>query len=164
MKYIFIVFLLFVLLIKVNPMFVGELEQEIQTNEYRVIIPRIQVDTDICTSGGKACLDFGVWMKYFDYDGNILLTGHSFTLLPFGAGVFYALSELEVGDRVYIFLDLERVYIIENIFITDRFNIDVENFNETENSLVIYSCYPLWSASQRIVVKASLCDLCEYEL
>ncbi len=147
-----------------NPHPLGEAEDFNLLKNYKLFIPAIFLEANICHIEKEICLDSGVWMKYFDYDGNFLFTGHSFTILPFRAGVFYALSDLEKGDLIYVFFEERFVYVVEDIFVTNRYDLSVENFEEMENSLVLYSCFPLWSASERIVVRATLCDLCEYEL
>ncbi len=156
--------LIFLLLIFSNPEMVGEDEEIILTKKRRVKIPAIYLDEEICKLEREICLDYGIWMKYFDKRGNILLTGHSFTILPFGAGVFYALSDLKIGDIIYIKYEKNLVYIVEDILIVSRYDLEIENFEKLENTLVLYSCFPLWSASERIVVRATLCNLCEYEL
>jgi LPXTG-site transpeptidase (sortase) family protein len=146
------------------PDFVGEDEQKVLTEDVKVNIPSVNLDAEICRSSREICLNSGVWMKYFDDDGNILLTGHSFTIFPFAAGVFYSLPDLKIGDEIYISLDENLVYIVEEIYVTSKYDLDVENFDGLKNSLVLYSCFPLWSAAERIVVRARLCNLCEYEL
>ena len=156
--------LLYLFLSLLNPEIVGEDEEIILTKESGIKIPEIYLDAEICKLERDVCLDDGVWMKYFDERGNILLTGHSFTIVPFGAGVFYALSDLKVGDLILIWLDESLVYIVEDVFVVSRYDLDIENFEKLENTLVLYTCFPLWSASQRIVVRATLCNLCEYEL
>ena len=102
-------------------------------------------------------------MKYRDEEKNFLLTGHSFSLLPLRAGVFYSLSDLKVGERIYLKLEEVFVYEVSDVFVTDRFDLEVEDFDNLKNTLVLYSCFPLWGASERIVVRAKLCDSCENE-
>ncbi len=156
--------ILTVFLILSEPRLLEDSEEIILTQENKIQIPAIYLEDEICFLERDVCLKEGVWMKYFDERGNILLTGHSFTIVPFGAGVFYGLSGLKKGDFVYIYLDESLVYVIEDVFVTSRYDLSVENFERVENTLVLYSCFPLWSASQRIVVRATLCNLCEYEL
>lgn len=156
---IYFFFFLFLLLLFFNPTVVGEKEELFLEENFKIVMPTISLEADICSFEREACLELGVWKKYWDERGNILLTGHSFTLVPFGAGVFYSLSEVGVGDSVYIFLEEDMLFKIEEVFVTNRYDLSVEDFSGQENTLVIYSCFPLWSASERIVVRGTLVNL-----
>lgn len=155
---------LFIFLEAFNPEPVGYLKDYEHYYDYRVVISAISLENPICISDRDYCLSRGIWMKYFDQNNNILLTGHSFSLSPLSAGVFYSLSELRKGDLIKIFLENMFVYTVEEVFVVDKFDIDIENFDDMENTLVLYSCFPLWSASQRIVVRGRLCNFCDFEI
>jgi LPXTG-site transpeptidase (sortase) family protein len=146
----------------ISPILLGE--DGVSVHENRILIPKISVNEKVCTNGRDVCLSEGVWMKYFDEKVNFLLTGHSFTILPLGAGVFYSLNELQEGDRVYLMLQEMVVFEVVDVFVTDRYDLEIENFENEKNTLVLYTCFPLWTGEKRVVVKGTLCNVCEYEI
>jgi len=127
-------------------------------------IPSIFLKGEICESDKEFCLDGNIWMKYRDEKRNILLTGHSFSILPPRAGAFYNLGNIEIGEKIYVGLEENFVYIVFDVFVTSRYDLFVEDFSELEETLILYSCFPIWTASERIVVRARLCNLCENEI
>ena len=127
-------------------------------------IPSISLKGEICEFSKEVCLNEGIWVKYKDEKNNILLTGHSFSILPLRAGVFYNLGNIEVGEKIYVELEENFVYIVSEVFVTSRYDLFIEDFSELEETLVLYSCFPVWSASERIVVRARICNLCENEI
>ena len=123
---------------------------------YNIEIPAISLKESLCNLDREVCLERGVWLKSFDlYEGNFLLTGHSFFIYPFKAGVFYRLDEVSIGDYVYLYFD-EEVYVYEVITVSihDRYDIEVEDFEDDFETLKIYTCYPAWSNLKRLVVVA----------
>lgn len=160
----FFLFFLIILVLILNPKGLGEEWIVFEQKAFEVRIPSIFLDAEVCKIERDICLNSGIWMKYSDERGNYLFTGHSFSLIPFGAGIFYSLGDLKVGDRVYLDYEDLLIYEIYEIFVTNRYDLEVENFEKLENTLVLYSCFPLWSASERIVVRGRLCTLCEDEI
>ncbi len=160
----FFLFFLIVLVEILNPEILGEERIVFEEKAFEVRIPSIFLNAEVCKIEREACLNSGIWMKYSDDRQNFLFTGHSFSLIPFGAGVFYSLDSLKVGDKIYLDYEDVLVYEVYEIFVTNRYDLEVENFEKLENTLVLYSCFPLWSASERIVVRARLCTLCEDEI
>jgi LPXTG-site transpeptidase (sortase) family protein len=163
-KLYLILLLFFIFFCTLTPNPVGEKEENDLLESYKIHIPSISLVSDICVFDRDFCLNFAVWMKYSDARGNILLTGHSFSIIPLRAGVFYSLSDVKVGEKIYIELEETLVYEVSDVYVTSRFDLEVENFDNYENSLVLYSCFPLWTANERIVVRAQLCNFCENEI
>ena len=146
------------------PKEVGEKEFRLKELFY-LDIPSISLKKEICRYSREICLEKGIWMKYRDERGNILLTGHSFLILPPRAGIFYNLQDIQVGEYIYIYmLEGKFAYIVSEVFVASRYDLFVEDFSELEETLILYSCFPIWSASERIVVRARLCNLCENEI
>ncbi len=158
-----VTFLCLIFFLAITPKGVGE-DIAFKKDERKISIPKISLESGICTLSRESCLNGGVWMKYMDERGNLLLTGHSFSILPLRAGAFFNLDDITVGDRVYIELPETLVYEVIEVFVTSRYDLEIENFDNLKNILVLYSCYPIWSASERIVVRARLCDFCENEI
>ncbi len=164
LKSFFICFFVLLFFFNLFVALVGEKEISRNSGNSRIAIPTISLESEICSSSRDVCLDGGVWMKYRDERYNFILTGHSFTILPLRAGIFYGLGEIEVGEKIFLDLEERFVYEVYEVFVVDRFDLEVENLGNFEKTLVLYSCYPQWSASKRIVVRAKLCDSCENEM
>jgi LPXTG-site transpeptidase (sortase) family protein len=165
LKFSFQIIFIFLLFLFYDVEQLGNSEYGISEPSYFIKIPSISLNETLCSESREACLEKNfVWIKKYDYSGNMLLTAHSFNLLPLRAGPFFGLADLKVGDRIVLYLDLEQIYEIYEIYVTDRYDLSVEEFPSLGNTLVLYTCYPVWTANERIVVRAKLCDLCENEI
>jgi LPXTG-site transpeptidase (sortase) family protein len=141
------------------------LKEEMKSVDPRFLsIPSISLKGQLCSSGRDECLANGVWVKYFDERNNMLLTGHSFSLFPMKAGVFFNLENISIDDKIFVNLNTLYTYEVNEVFFVDRYTTEIENFEERENTLILYSCFPLWSGTKRLVVEAELCNLCEDDI
>ena len=129
--------------------------EEREINSEYIRIPTISLTSELCNRGREFCLEEGVWIKYFDLKKrNFLLTGHNFHLYPVSAGVFYNLENVNLGDRVYIYFNSQTfIFNITNFFITDKYDIQVEDFDLEKGVLKMYTCYPNWGNRGRFVVE-----------
>lgn len=122
----------------------------------RVRIPAIGVDETVWYGVSAPTIDRGVaWWPgtaEFGHLGNVVLAGHR-TDRP---RPFYAVDRLEPGDE--ILLESEgRVHTYE---VTESFIVDPSALwivgQTRAHTLTLFSCHPLFSEAQRIVVRARL--------
>jgi LPXTG-site transpeptidase (sortase) family protein len=126
----------------------------------RVIIPAIKVDTEIHEGSDASTLDYGVWRRPQtstpNEGGNTVLTAHRF-LYTAGPNTFFHLDKVAVGDSIVVFWDdVEHSYEIEEIRVVPPSEVSVEAPTSTNERavLTLYTCTPLWSSTNRLVVRA----------
>jgi len=126
--------------------------------ENRVVIPEIEVDSEILEGGDISILDKGqAWRRPLtsnpEKGGNTVVVGHRF----FGQGknTFYHLNKLEKDDLIIVYWGgVEYNYQVFETFETVPQNISVES-NTKDPILTLYTCSGL-SAEKRFIVKAKL--------
>ncbi len=128
----------------------------------RLLIPKIGVDSEILEGESAQTLDYGIWRRPKtsspDKGSNTVLTGHRW-LYQSGPNTFYHLDKLVTGDRFAIFWDnIEFDYEITEIKTVPPTATYIEQ--ESDESIVtLYTCAPLLSAKNRLVVRAKLIEL-----
>jgi LPXTG-site transpeptidase (sortase) family protein len=123
----------------------------------RLVIPKIEVDSNIVEGDSEAVLDTGMWRRPKtstpDKGGNTVITGHRF-LYTSGQNTLYHLDKIERGDVIQVFWqEKEYLYEVFDIKTVAPTEIQIED-NTTEPILTIYTCTPLWTATSRLVVVA----------
>ncbi|MDQ3064682.1 MAG: sortase [bacterium] len=127
-----------------------------QINDNRLFIPSLSMSQEIF-EGGAESLHKGVVRRGNtstpDKGSNTVLVGHRFTYD--GNGVFYHLDKVKVGDPVTVHWQGKSYkYEVSEIEVVKATAIEIEN--PTDNDLLtIYTCTPLWSAKDRLVIKAN---------
>jgi LPXTG-site transpeptidase (sortase) family protein len=122
-----------------------------------LIIPRLAMREEV-HGGGIASLSKGVWRVPHtstpDKGGNTVFVGHRFTYA--GQSVFYHLDKIKVRDRIGVYWN-DKLYEYEvfAIKVVSPHEVSVEA-NTTEPQLTLYTCTPLWSVKQRLVIQAKL--------
>jgi len=87
-----------------------------------------------------------------DEDSNTVLVGHRFMYSE--RGVFYHLDKLVVGDEITVHWQLSRYnYRVTEVKVVPPSEISVEASTD-EAILTLYTCTPLWSSKDRLVVIA----------
>lgn len=125
----------------------------------RLYVDKIGIDAEIFEGKGEDTLLKGVWhlphTSTPDKGGNTVLTAHRY-METSGPKTFYLLNKIEVGDEITVHWK-GKVYVYEvfEIFIAKPNRLDVEH-NTADPILTLYTCTPLWSSTDRIVVKAAL--------
>lgn len=124
-----------------------------------LVIPQIGVDSPVIEGIGPDALNSGLWRRPHtstpDKGGNTVLTGHRF-LYSSGPKTFYNLDKMKVGDKFFMYWDgKEYDYEVVDMFIVDPEQIEIEDDTE-EPLLTLYTCTPLWTAKQRLVVRSKL--------
>lgn len=126
-----------------------------------LIIPGLGMAEAIHEGQNASTLNKGVWHRPAtstpDKQSNTVLSGHRFTYS--GKSVFYYLDKVKVGDPVYVYWD-QKQYRYE---VTQLLEVspDAGSIEDATNEprLTIYTCTPLWSAKNRLVIQAKLIEV-----
>lgn len=121
-----------------------------------LFIPGLDLEEKIF-GGGLANLHKGVWRVQNtstpDRGGNTVLVGHRFTYKD-PTGVFYHLDKVKKDDPITVHWDGKAYeYKVTDIKVVPSTEVSVED-NTEEPRLTIYTCTPLWSVKNRLVVIA----------
>lgn len=124
--------------------------------ENTLVIPKMKLQETIHESRDMSALRKGIWHRPRsstpDLGGNTVLTGHRFTYG--GPAVLYMLDVVQPGDEITIYWQKKRYdYRVERVLVVPPNSKEVENFTE-EPLLTVYSCTPLLTARNRLVVQA----------
>lgn len=131
-----------------------------QPNE--VIVPSMLLDQPILEGAQKdmyKILDKGIWRWPLsstpDRGGNTVILGHRFTYTN-PTGVLYHLDKVRIGDTVAVtWNDTKYIYAVTQVQTVPP--TDTELVGPTDKpTLTIYTCTPLWSPHNRLVVTAEL--------
>ncbi len=128
----------------------------------RLIIPTIGVHIPIVEGNDESVLNRGAWRRPNastpDKGGNTVITGHRFHYIPPNNKTFYNLNKVGIGSKVIVFWnDEEYRYTVYERFVVQPQQTEIENPMEG-NILTLYTCHPLWTADQRLVVRARLSE------
>lgn len=123
----------------------------------RLFIPKLGL-SEIIYNGAKEPLSKGVIHRPStstpDKGGNTVLVGHRFMYDV--RGVFYHLDKLKVGDAISVhWFPGKYDYKVTEIREVTPDQIEIEGPTDT-NVLTLYTCTPLWTAKNRLVVRAEL--------
>jgi sortase A len=126
-----------------------------------LIIPRIGVNTPILEGKTADVLQKGIWRRPGtstpDKGGNTVIAGHRF-LYKNGGNTFYHFDKLKTGDSITVYYGAKEYnYVIDDIRIVKPTEISIEA-PSTEAKLTLYTCTPLWTSKERLVVTAKLVD------
>ena len=133
---------------------------EEKPQENRLVIPSIHLDEKINDGSTYEALEDGAWRRPGtstpQLGGNTVLAGHRFTYQ--GASIFYNLDKVKVGDEVGVTYggDIYK-YKVREIKIVQPSNPEIEGTSD-EHILTLYTCTPLWTTRERLVVIADLIE------
>lgn len=121
----------------------------------KLFIPRLDMSENVY-GGGISSLHKGVWhlphTSTPDKGGNTVLVGHRFTYA--GQAVFYHLDKVQEDDPITLHWQGKAYeYKVSEIKVVPATEVSVEN-NTKEPQLTIYTCTPLWSVKNRLVIIA----------
>jgi LPXTG-site transpeptidase (sortase) family protein len=124
----------------------------------RIVIPSIGVDEAIIEGQSASALEMGgVWKRPRTsipiMGSNTVIAGHRYT---YGSGPkpFFNLDKVAKDDVILVYWEGEEyAYRVDTIFEVDPTRIDIEE-PTTEPILTIYTCTPVWTAKNRLVVQA----------
>lgn len=122
----------------------------------RIVIPALRMDEAINNGLSQAELNKGIWHRPAssspDKGSNTVLVGHRFTYA--GQAVFYNLDKLKPKDKIVVYWQgKEYDYQITGSKVVPPTAIEIENPTK-KPTLTLYTCTPLWSAKDRLVILA----------
>jgi LPXTG-site transpeptidase (sortase) family protein len=125
--------------------------------ENRIVIPALSLDEPIIESNTINSISAGgTWRRPAsstpEKGGNTVIVGHRF----FGsrASTFYHLDKLNTGEIIALYWNgVERLYRVDAIQTVAADALFIEAPSEQEK-LTLYTCTPLWTATNRLVVTA----------
>ncbi|MDP3970656.1 MAG: sortase [bacterium] len=131
--------------------------------ENRLVIPQLGVDAEILESETLDILwnHSGVWHEpeTFNPDtgGNMVIAGHRFQYRPPNNTTFYNLHHLEYGDRFIVYWN-QKDYIFEvtEKIVVSPVETSVRWSDPEKSEVTLYSCDPIGSTKNRLIVKAQL--------
>lgn len=137
----------------------AEKEQPLIPQDNRLVISKISVDAPITEGGDDSALKIGMWRRPLsstpNKGGNTVITGHRFQYTS-GPNTFFNLDKIAVNDLIFVYWEAkEYIYEVYETSIVLPNRVDIED-NTNESILTLYTCTPLWTSKERIVVKAQL--------
>lgn len=135
-----------------------EARTEISRDTDHVVIPKINLDEKIWFGDNEKLVNKGVWhiprSSTPDQGSNTVLVGHRFSYKD--AAVFYHLDKLNAGDLIAVaYQGKLYTYKVREKKIVQPTEVSVEDPTD-EDILTLYTCHPLWSVRERLVIKADL--------
>lgn len=127
----------------------------------RLVIPSISIDMPIHEGATQQVLDRGgIWHIPNTSDpvraGNMVLSGHRWQYLPPSNTTLYLLDKVQIGEPVIVYWQgQEYDYRIAGREIVDPNRVEILN-DTPEPKLTIFTCTPLWSTKQRLVLYGEL--------
>lgn len=136
---------------------VGASDVTTAPKENRIVIPSIQLNEPIVESNTiNAIKDGGTWRRPKSSDptrgGNTVIVGHRF----YGSNVstFYHLDKVLPGQKLAVYWQgVEHVYEVVETKVVEANQVEIES-STTDERLTLYTCTPIWTAKQRLVVIA----------
>ncbi len=140
-------------------------ENEVETEnlveapkDNRLVIPGIQLDEGVIVGQDVNLVNIGVWHRPKtstpDQGSNTVLVGHRFSYNS--PATFYHLDKMDHGDKFAIWWEgKEYVYEVFQTVVVAPSAIEIEGPSE-EPMVTLYTCTPVWTAANRLVIKARL--------
>lgn len=122
-------------------------------------IPKLDLEVSIgATPNPEESLSQGVWLDpnsdLLDEAGNTVLVGHRFQFQPQVHAPFYHLDKLVSGDDVFITWNGQtHQYRVSESLVVEPEAIDAV-YDQRNNTVTLYTCTPLFTNQQRLVVRA----------
>lgn len=131
---------------------------ENDTQDEVLIIPRLYLEEKINQGPNVAELRKGVWHRPLSSNplegSNTVLVGHRLTYN--GRAVFFNLDKVRYGDEIFVRWRGKRyTYKVNSIKEVDPSAVEIEAPSDSPR-LTLYTCTPLWTAKNRLVVQAQL--------
>jgi len=134
-------------------------DQEVMPAENTLVVPGIRMQEIIYDGSSAATLSKGVWRRPHtstpNAGSNTVLVGHRFTYTQ-PQGVFYSLDKIAPGDDIFLYWEQTKYhYKVQEVFVVKPTAVEVESATD-EDVLTLYTCTPLWSGRDRLVIRAVL--------
>ncbi|MBI4089915.1 MAG: sortase [Candidatus Kerfeldbacteria bacterium] len=123
----------------------------------RLVIPKIGVNYEIVEGPDERALDRGIWRipqtSTPDQGGNTVLTGHRFRYLS-GPKTLYLLDQMQIDDIIIVYWQGQEY----DYKVVERRVVNPDAVEILENTpfpqLIVFTCTPLFSTKQRLVLFA----------
>lgn len=125
-----------------------------------LVIPEIKLQETVHEGPDSSTLSKGIWHAPYSSTppngGNTVLTGHRFTYA--GQDVLYHLDKVAIGDEITVYWDEKRYgYKVDKIEEVKPWQTELVQQTE-EPTLTVYTCTPMITATNRLIVQASLME------
>lgn len=127
--------------------------------ENTLVIPEIFLNETVLEGDSISVIEDGkVWRRPNtstpDNGGNTVIIGHRWSYND--PATFYHLDKMEIGDKFSVYWNMEEyVYEVTETKVVPATEVSIEE--QTEDArLTLYTCTPLWTASERLVVVSKL--------
>jgi LPXTG-site transpeptidase (sortase) family protein len=123
----------------------------------RLVIPSIKLNEPIKEGSNLWVInDGGTWRRPGtskpNKNGNTVIVGHRFYYSA--PAPFYHLDKVDEGQTLAVYWEgVEHVYRVSEKRVVDPSQIEIEK-DSPEPQLTLYTCHPLWTAKQRLVIIA----------
>ena len=133
-------------------------ELAIKKNVNKIVIPKMGVDSEILEGNTEDILWKGIWRMPVgstpNHGGNTIITAHRYLHRPPSPKTFYLIDKLVIGDIVTVYWDgVKYEYKVKESKIIEPENISILH-NTPDDRLTIFSCTPLFTSKQRLVIVA----------
>lgn len=124
----------------------------------RLVIPAMNLDTEILEGASVKTVNNGAWRKPESstpgQGGNTVIVGHRYSYNPGIAHPFYSLDIVIAGDNIGVYWDgVLKNYQVKEVLVVDPSFVQIEQPTQDE-TLTLYTCTPLWTSNQRLVIVA----------
>lgn len=124
----------------------------------QLVLPSIALDEPIVVGDDPGNIHRGAWHRPRsstpNQGGNTVIVGHRFSYSS--PAIFYHLDRIDVGDTFAIWWEgKEYVYRVFQTRVVDATAIEIED-NTEEPIATLYTCTPVWTASDRLVIRGEL--------
>ena len=135
-----------------------EERKAIDRSKNHVVIPSMNLNEFIWVGNNEKLVNKGIWhiphSSTPDKGSNTVLVGHRFTYK--NTAVLYHLDKVKTGDPIAVAWDGKLYnYVVSESKIVKPSDVYVEDPTE-DSILTIYTCNPVWSTRERLVVVARL--------
>ena len=121
-------------------------------------IPSVNIYGKVLDGNTDDVLNHGFWHYPNGADlvnyGNIVIIGHRYLKMPPAKDTFFNLDKVKKGDIIILHSKYgDWRFVVNKIRVVDKSNTKV--LNNTRNfKLTIFTCHPLWSSKERLVIEA----------
>lgn len=134
----------------------GSTSAPVLPDDNRLVIPEMALNAPIFDGTSPYTVNKGIWRfpasSTPDKGGNTVLIGHRFTY--HGAAVFYHLDLAHPGTKLVLFWQKKPYYYqVSEVKVVPPSDTSIEQPTD-DARLTIYTCTPLWTAKNRLVVIA----------
>lgn len=125
-----------------------------------LVIPALRLDKPIYEGPSADALNKGIWHEPAgstpDKGSNTVLSGHRWLYNNPASAVFYNLDKIRMGDTIVAVWDKKiYVYRVAEIKTVPPTAVEIED-PSIDNHLTLYTCTPLWTATDRLVIVSTL--------